>query len=274
MRGWLSSIIAVASLVSPAVAADMPVKAGPAPAAAYIWGGFYAGINAGYGWNDSRPIELFTDDVTPLNFGDATTPSRGTIGDIALKGPFFGGQAGYNHLWGAFLLGVEVDFQYSGMRNQLAGTFTNPNGTFPIVGNANLDIGWFGTVRGRLGVTRDNWLVYVTGGWAFGQVDAKLHAFEVGGGALFEGRLSSRTRSGFAAGGGLEYGLGPRASLKVEYQYIDLGEIDAVAPVTLLVGGAPTGETARLGSIDIKFHTVRVGLNYKFDWPTPVVARY
>ena len=82
---------------------------------------------------------------------------------------------------------------------------------------------------------------------------------------MFETRLkSSHVESGYVVGGGLEYSLGPNLSLKVEYQYINLGDVDATAPVTFIANGARTGEIARLGSIDTDVHTIRLGFNYKF----------
>lgn len=260
-----------------ALASDFPVKA-PVKTLAVVsphdWGGFYIGANAGYGWHAGRPVELSTDSTTIVDFGDSTAPSRGTIGDIAGRGGFAGGQIGYTWLFAPnWVAGIESDLQYAWIGDGVAGSFTNPNGTFPIGGSANLRIKWFGTLRGRVGFVTGNWLLYATGGLAYGQVAYNLHAFEVGGGSLFESHLSTdRTRVGFALGGGVEYAVAPNVTLKIEYQYIDLGSASATAPVTLLAGGAPSGETAGLGAIDADIHTVRVGLNYRFGSVAPLVG--
>ena len=251
----------------PTLAADAPVYKGPRAAAyaLFNWSGFYIGINGGYGWHRGQSVELLTDDITPVNLGDATTPSRGTIGDISGRGWFVGGQFGYNWQLGpSTLVGIETDLQYSRIRDSISGQFTNPNGVFPTSGVANFNIDWFGTLRGRLGVVASNWLLYATAGLAYGQVDYNLFAFETGGGAQFQTSLGGRnTRFGYVVGGGAEVGFTPNLTMKLEYQYIDLGSIGATAPVVPLGGGAPTGETATLGSIRANFHTVRVGLNWK-----------
>jgi outer membrane immunogenic protein len=55
MRKVLSAIAGFAAfVVTPAIAADMAVKALPAPAT-NNWSGFYAGVNAGGVWGTSDP---------------------------------------------------------------------------------------------------------------------------------------------------------------------------------------------------------------------------
>jgi outer membrane immunogenic protein len=266
------SLLAGAALVAlavaqPALAADAPYYRGSPVAAPFNWNGFYFGANGGYAWQIAKPVELLTDNVAPApdNFGQATAASRGTIGDMLARGLFGGGQLGYNRLFGSsVLVGVEADLQYSHIIGNAAGTFTNPSGTIPISGNANFNIDWFGTVRGRFGALADGWLLYATGGLAYGQVGYNMFAFETGGLALFQSALSaSDIKFGYVVGAGVEYAFASNLTLKGEYQYINLGPIGASAPVTPLGGGAPTGETATLKAIEAAFHTFRVGLNWK-----------
>jgi outer membrane immunogenic protein len=110
-----------------ATAADMPVKAPTyvAPAPVMYWTGFYAGLNAGYGW--------------------ATGDLNGAVG---------GGQIGYNWQLNALVLGVEGDLQASGQRrSQTIGAFS-----------VEEKLPWFGTLRGRLGYAQGPWLFYGTAG--------------------------------------------------------------------------------------------------------------
>lgn len=274
----LASIVAVAFCGTSAVAADLPMKARPAPveAPAYDpWTGFYVGGNVGYGWSNSVDTELFADSTTPTNIGDSTTTSRGTIGTLFGEGWFGGGQIGYNaRLAPNWMAGIETDLQGSNIHDSIGANFTNPNGTFnPIVGNANYNVDWFGTVRGRVGFTNGPSLIYLTGGLAYGNVHYRLSGVETGGGALYQTFLNTEsTRVGWVLGGGFEWAFAPNWSAKFEYQYIDLGSVSASAPVTLLVGGAQT-DTAHTASVAAKFQTVRLGLNYKFDWgKAPVVS--
>ena len=253
------------TVAQPAFAADAPYLRGSLVAAPFNWSGFYIGANGGYGWHTGR-VELLTDDVTPPNnLGEATAASRGTIGNIQALGWFAGGQLGYNWLFGpSVLVGIEADLQSSRINGSLVGTFTNPNGTVAINGNANFNMDWFGTLRGRVGAVADGWLLYATGGLAYGHVAYNMFALETGGGALFQSVLSgSGTKFGYVVGAGVEYAFTSNLTLKGEYQYINLGSISATGLVTPIGGGVPTGETATLQSIDAAFHTLRVGLNWK-----------
>ena len=95
------------------------------PAAAqtpYNWTGFYLGIDGGYGQTPSKSTELLTNDVTPVNLGDATTPSRGTIGNFKGRGGFGGGQTGYNMQFAPnWVAGLEADIQGGSINGSASG---------------------------------------------------------------------------------------------------------------------------------------------------------
>ena len=76
------------------------------------------------------------------------------------------------------------------------------------------------------------------------------------------GRPSPSTsdhRDGYTVGAGLEYMFAPNWSAKVEYQYYDFGNAAFTAPVAL----------APFGSFRNDEHTVKAGINYRFDWRRP-----
>jgi len=125
-----------------AMAADMgPRPYYSAPAAGpsfYRWGGFYAGLNAGYQWGD---------------VSNNNTEPRGILG---------GGQVGYNWQSGQFVLGGETDLQASSADDTFAPyKFSNP---------------WFGTLRGRAGYAMNNILFYGTLGLAYGDLTGEAGA--------------------------------------------------------------------------------------------------
>src|SRR5690242_21502744 len=136
LRAISLAAVTAAMMAGTAMAADMPAR-GPAPyysapASYYNWGGFYAGVNAGYSW------------------GHVTNSS------IDPSGVFGGGQAGFNWQTGQFVLGAETDIQASAADDTFAPwKFSNP---------------WFGTLRGRVGYALSNILFYGTGGLAFGEL--------------------------------------------------------------------------------------------------------
>ena len=169
---------------APALAADMPRKAAPAPMYAPMpvmtWNGFYAGINAGYGW--------------------ASGDLNGFVG---------GGQIGYNWQSGNLLLGVEGDFQGTDQRadTALGGGFT-----------ATERLPWFGTARARLGYAAGPWLLYATAG--VGWVNYKVELTST----VVPGTVSDNaTKAALAVGGGVEYMFAPSWSTKLEYLYLDTG---------------------------------------------------
>jgi hypothetical protein len=62
----------------------------------------------------------------------------------------------------------------------------------------------------------------------------------------------------------------PPASVRAEYNYLDLGtERTFFTPTGALPGQPPFGEDIRQ-----KIQVAKVGLNYKFDWGGPLAGRY
>ncbi len=92
----------------------------------------------------------------------------------------------------------------------------------------------------------EQFLVYVTGGVAFGDVKASGIA-----------GLSSKTNTevGYAVGGGIEGNFSPNMSAKLEYLFVDLGNMNC--PVANCGGGA----TAK---VKMETHIVRGGINFHF----------
>ena len=180
------------SALSTAHAADLPRQSYKAPiytAPAFSWTGFYAGLNAGYGFGSSEW-------------------SGGGVGSPDPKGFIGGAQIGYNLQTGYWVWGLEADIAYSTMDGTNIGT-----GTCAGAGCETKNT-WFGTGRGRIGYAGwDRWMPYITGGAAFG--DVKMTA--ANGGSVTE------TRFGWTAGGGVEYALWANWSTKLEYLYADLG---------------------------------------------------
>jgi outer membrane immunogenic protein len=229
--GLLAATAALAIAASTAHAADLPSRYSPAPAynalPVFTWTGFYAGLNAGYGWNvgDSRYYD-------PA-FG---TP-RGNRG-----GGFVGGaQAGYNYQFGMFVGGLETDLQYAAVGNKGASY-----GTTYYPGDSD---GFFGTIRARAGVAFDRALVYGTGGFAYG---------DVGGNRGYDPVLGHHSGDevnwGWTLGGGVEYAITDNFTAKVEGLYVDLDTKD-----NYVLGGRVKVDR------DAEFGVIRAGVNYKFN---------
>jgi outer membrane immunogenic protein len=207
--GFAIACVMSVAVTSAASAADLPRKAAPYSPSYYAptWSGFYAGVNAGYGW--AR--------------WDAGTGTN-------MKGFLGGAQIGYNWQIGSFVLGAEGDIQYSAQKSteDLGGGVT-----------AETKIPWFGTARGRVGYAFDSIMIYGTGGAAWSNFKASASAAGL--------TVSTETtKMGWTLGGGVEWMFMPRWSVKAEYLYIASGSTDlTVAGVT--ASGKLKDQVARLG---------------------------
>jgi outer membrane immunogenic protein len=255
--------------VSPAVAADLPVKAAPMPAMVPIatWSGFYIGLNGGYSWgNSSRDVNFFN----PLN---GVTIATGVGGGRDLDGGLFGGQIGYNWQTSNWVFGIEADAQWTGQKGSTTALCAGVGACFPgltalppagVASTATVSdkLEWFGTIRGRVGVTfTPTVLLYVTGGGAYGsvQTDVTIGTFTANGTPVAFGGSRSTDRFGWTVGGGIEWGFASNWSAKIEYLYMDLGSISnsVVSPTATL----PLGANVTTNLTDNIF---RGGINYRF----------
>ncbi len=278
---FASALTAIAALASfnAASAADMSVKAPPLPAAAvYNWTGFYVGGNLGAGFADGSytlsPDGCFLTGV--CGGSTAFNPLRTvTVNNSATF--FTGGlQAGYNWQAGRWVFGVESDINYNGWNATSNNVLVLPA---PLVGtltsSVNTKLNWFGTLRGRIGGTiTPNWLLYATGGLAYGGVSSStVAAFSAPPGDTYAGTASD-TKVGWTIGGGTEWYFAPGWSAKAEYLYVDLGKLNyldgCAAPAAFCTAIAPGPAYAT--SVQFREHVARVGINYHFN--SPVVAKY
>jgi outer membrane immunogenic protein len=234
---------------------------------AYNWSGWYAGVNVGGSWGQSDVSSLI---VSPG--GVNITANQALISATnspRLKPDGFtgGGQFGYNYQAGAWVLGVEADFDYLGLRSSRTNTVPFPNGgTFTTFNSVKTD--WLFTLRPRAGYAFDRTLLYVTGGLAVTEIKY------VGTYADFINETSastfSKTKAGWTVGAGVEHAFTNAWSAKVEYLYTDFGTTSVADPSFNNAGG----QTPRTFTHDVhlKTNTVRAGLNYHFGGP--VVAKY
>ena len=209
-----------------AIAADLPQPGPPpprapatyvpAPVPVFTWSGVYIGVNGGYG------------------FGNGDFSSGGTVSSV--DGYLAGATIGANYQWGQFVFGIEADGDYQNLDGTAVSTCTY----------CEVKSDWLATVRGRAGYAWDRILFYGTGGVAFGNVQ---------GGAI-GGPFDSGTQVGWTAGGGVEFAFTPNWTAKVEYLYVDFGDLSCTAAGCL--AGLPSN------TLNLTENVVRAGINYKF----------
>lgn len=252
-------------------------------AIAIQWTGFYAGVNLGYGWGHRNVDYAARDDASTLWF---TTGGQPPQMSFTTSGVLGGLQLGYNWQFNRhWLIGLETDFDWSGIQG--SGTSSGVVPPVPIAGpfSAPLDekIEWFGTLRARLGyLPTDTLLTYVTGGLAYGKVkrsgsyvNNSTFAFTVNGvtdgtgftcaaGATCFSGSSSDVSAGWTLGGGFEYAVWGRLTLKAEYLYVSLPAkaLTETALAVFIPGDTPASIGVDAGRAT--FSVARVGLNYRF----------
>ena len=197
------------------------------------WTGIYVGANAGYSFGTSS----WNDSVT-----------GGSTGNFGTYGFLFGGTLGANYQLGALVFGVEAD-----------GDWTDPSGfgTFTAsalcAGSCQTTNSWLATARGRIGYAFDRYLVYATGGAAFGNVQAGYseHAF------------TNTTEPGWTVGAGVEGAFARNWTAKVEYLFVDLANSSCTTDCAIANANGPP----LIPNVAVKFNEsmVRAGVNYKFS---------
>ena len=276
INSWLKGVAVVALMAVGTVAAqaaDLPTrKEAPAPVFVpppFTWTGFYVGVNAGgIAPSGGRGASLL--DTNPATSGFLSADFPGGLGSQSV-GFLGGGQAGYNWQTGAFVLGVETDFDGSTLSKSINNTGT-PFGLAAgalssdfLSVNAKTSLSWLGTTRARLGfvATPDNRLmIYATGGVAYGGGSSNFSAIDATTGSIFTASPSS-TRVGWVVGGGVEYAVTNNITVKGEYLYADLGSSNFTSAGNGFAAAAFPGVTVN-SHFDYNASIFRAGVNYKF----------
>jgi opacity protein-like surface antigen len=226
----------------------------PVIAPVYDWSGFYLGGFLGGAFAKT----------------DWSFPGAGTA-NPTVAGGLGGVELGYNGQFGPWVLGVEGDIGGTNARGGQSCVNNLNNVGGPIATNCNYDVRWLGTVTGRLGYAWDAVLLYgkLGGAWVRSQLNATCNTdaqfpepacFANGQNFGVQNLLVSDSRGGWTAGIGVELGLTPNWSAKVEYDYLGFGSKSIVLPDASIV------------NIRENIHEVKLGVNYHFAPYAPDTA--
>lgn len=236
IRVGLALIVSVAGL-SRVSAADLRLPASPPPTQQAVttlssWAGAYLGVQAGYLAGRS----------------DMSFPATGEFHFIDPNGATAGATAGFSAQWGHVVASLEGDLNFAAARATINTGFA-PD---PSVTQLQSAINWNSHLRGRVGYTVGRGLLFVAGGLAIAGVESK--AFDNTTGAVASW---SDTRVGWSIGGGAEYRVAPKASVRLEYIYDNYGSTTLDAQT---IGATAFG--ARESKLDT--HTLRAGVYWHF----------
>jgi outer membrane immunogenic protein len=139
-----------------------------------------------------------------------------------------GGQIGFDYQFASpWVFGVEANYSFVDSNGGGAAFFANRN---------------LGSVTGRLGYAWGPALLYAKGGYAWADTRHSFGFTETG-------------ENGYTVGGGVEYLFAPSWSTKIEYQYYNFGDNTFVTAPPVVVSTFRNEE-----------HTIKLGLNYRFNW--------
>jgi high affinity Mn2+ porin len=249
MRQYTLVILAVFALSQSSYGADLPIKAGAAPASS-DWTGYYVGAHLDYQagqsrWSESQSAAVGAGGMFDLGQGYDFSSGKGSYA-IGFQGRYDYMDASHH------VFGVEGDIWFP---NTLSGsqTFTTA------VGSASYSetVQFSGTLRGRLGYAAGNWLFYLTGGfaWSFDQFSrTQISGAPAGSNvAAGNGEVESLVpRYGGAIGAGAELALNDKWSGRIEYLFIDYAGRNVAFPAA-----------AEHFDSSLALQTFRVGLDYK-----------
>ena len=264
-------------------AGPAPAVQAPAPRRQSSWGGFYVGGHLGYAWSAENDDEIFNFDTdldgvyndSVLTAAGANAFSPGFCGGAATStanadcdedsGGFDGGlRIGYDWDLNGFVVGLVGEVSMADVTDSVSGFSTTPASyTF------TRELNYLAAARLRAGFAFDSFLIYGTGGYAYGDID---RSFTTTNGANSFTAVDSNGAHGWQLGGGAEMLLGDNLSLGLEYMYTSLKDNEyfiAVGPGTapatnpFLIDN-PAGTNIQRSDDRFEIHSVRATIAYRF----------
>jgi len=221
----------------PASAADLlsPVGLKDSAVPASNWTGYYLGAQGGYGW-DSKTT--FTGPDVDQELATGVRPAG-----------IFGGLSA-DALWqlSGFVVGVGTEINYANIAD---------NSAVAPASSLTSAIDYWGSLHVRAGLPLGSaLLVYGTGGFAYGGVEARA----VGANTILS---DAELRAGWMAGGGAALKLSPGWIATAEYNHVDLGSIDI---------SGKSGSSTLTESQRNEFEVIKFGLAYRLgaDYSHPL----
>ena len=263
-------------LVGSAVAADMPIKAPPAPV--NTWTGFYLGVDVGgvHGFGTADSFTQTGDPNNPGCVGGCFDPVVFHENQWGITGGAYGG---YNwQLDPNFVVGLEADFSKASLSNGPSQLFLTFRGlpvppcdpaTFGSCHGLLMgeNLSWVATARARLGYTIGSMMAYVTGGGAMASEElsgvvaaANFRSFSIATSANY-------VSPGWVAGGGLEFLVTANWLLRLEYLHYALNSGRTVTVACTLCAPGPFSGTGNFAWTNGSLDAIRAGLSYKIGGP-------
>jgi outer membrane immunogenic protein len=243
-------------------AADLGVAPlAPPPPPIFTWTGFELGVQVGGGVGRTS-VNIDGSFAPPFAVGPSSD-------SYSTTGPFGGIHLGFNYqLTQPIVVGVQVEGNFAAITGNVVA---------PPINFASTSIREVLSADARLGVAFDRLLIYAIGGFAYADIRNEIQLAGLPPGVI---DFFAVNRYGFDVGGGLEYNFYGNWTARAEYRYYDWGTRGFNSPgfgsvVNSALGGALAFAIPNHSSRET-LQTGRIGLTYKFAWPSavPVVAKY
>lgn len=272
------------------------------------WTGLYAGGQIGYGFGlpSTNFLDVEGEPGTEIEKIYDITPNRGPNGTAdcnagsavactyARDGEFSGGidsdpagingglHIGYNFQPSNVVFGFEGDYDWSAMEGSGNGLITPKTGTLrpgqtldetPQTLGVSSKFDFLASLRGRLGFATGSFLVYGTGGVAWGGYRASATSPE-GEADPRDGDPSnesgtytwSEDRIGWVAGGGVEMQVSEKISIRFEALHYDFGTVKFGHEGDLEDFGEEAGNIEGIfGKQDVTVNQIRIGASYRLN---------
>ncbi len=257
MRSFTYAALATLA-VSPAFAADAVIYDEPTPAAiaaapAVNWTGFYVGGQLGGAFGGDDGVFSLSP-FTPALQAAFAPGFSGEFEDSILGGV----HAGYDYQFGSFVVGALIDISAADVSDTQSGFSVTP-ARYTIT----RELDYLATLRARAGFAfADRFLVYGTGGLAYGEVDFSYE--QPGSAAVTTTSGGQEDDFGYTVGAGFEALVTSNVSLGLEYLYVDLGGNDFEANLVGGPFGAAPGTIGTGSDEDFDFHVVQVKASFRF----------
>jgi outer membrane immunogenic protein len=203
---------------------------------AYDWTGLYVGGHVGYGWIDLRG-SADSENAVPGEDFESIGAGRFDLDDDDFLAGF---QAGLNYQIDRVVLGIEGDVSFTDFEDELSNTEND---------HVSFDTDFVATLRARAGLlVDDNFLLFATAGAAWTDTRFTYSANSA------HGELDLDD-VGLAVGGGAEYALDDRWSIKADALYMIF---DDKRDTSNLTASSEEGDFIELEDLLV----VRLGINF------------
>jgi outer membrane immunogenic protein len=267
-----SAALALGALTACAAAtaarAAEPLPPPPPPPPIFTWTGVYAGGQIGYAWGTGNfAVNGFDPKTDTFIDGTLANNPNGVVG-----GAHLGYQYQFDQLvLGQLVLGIEGSVDGTSLTNTAFDNFLVAFDKGTLTAQTTADVQ--GSIRAKIGFAWDRLLVYGTGGVAFGGFSTDFTLVSTNTRVpIFATSNTSSTRTGWTAGGGIEYALVRNWWVYVEYRFTDFGSVRDI----LLANELPVGGFVN-GSRRLEENQVQAGFSFRFELlppPAPIVAKY